>query len=80
MNSNKATHLKLFTGEDSISVIEALVEDFIHQSVDKNKSLSEDEASIIKDYFDNFMAFCSETASDKVVLDNGRMMPLIHSR
>lgn len=73
-------HLKLFTGDKYDSFIEEIVDDFVASRVKGDRALSDTEVAYIQSYFNMFIDFCSEHASDKIVLDNGKMTPLATSR
>jgi hypothetical protein len=80
MKPNSKTNLKLFTGEDADSFLEGLVDEFLHIALKADKSLSPADRATVEQYFDSFISFCQVTASDKIVLDNGKMTPLVNSR
>lgn len=80
MKPNSKTNLKLFTGEDADSFLEGIVDEFLHAALKADKGLSSVDRITVKNYFDLFISFCEATASDKIVLDNGKMTPLVNSR
>lgn len=77
---NSKPHLKLFTGDKYDSFMEEIVDDFVASRVKGDRALSDTEVAHIQHYFDMFIEFCSEHASDMIVLDNGKMTPLVTSR
>lgn len=68
-------NLKLFTGETPTSFIEELVDNFIHDVIKKDDGLESTESILLQTYLDSFINYCTEQASDKIVLDNGKMTP-----
>jgi hypothetical protein len=73
-------NLRLFTGDKYDSFMEEIVDDFVASRVKGDRSLSDSEVAHIQQYFDMFIEFCAEHASDKIVLDNGKMTPLVTLR
>lgn len=68
-------NLKLFTGETPTSFIEELVDNFIHDVIKKDNGLESTESILLQNYLGSFIDYCTEQASDKIVLDNGKMTP-----
>lgn len=62
--------LKLYTGEKGESFIEDIVDSFLRDKVS-------DEAAHAGELFASFIDYCRDNASDKVVLSDGRMIPLV---
>ena len=80
MSMSKRPNLRLFTGDQYESFVETLVDDFISARIKADTSLSDMDIINIKNHFEAFLDFCAEHASDKVVLDNGKMTPFVSSR
>jgi hypothetical protein len=69
-------NLKLFTGEQEStdSFIEGAVHDFLRERASRNSTI---DTMVIDEIFEAFIDYCRDTASDKVVLSDGRMIPLV---
>ena len=67
--------LKLYTGEEPTdSFIEGVVEDFLREKASRHSTI---DSMVIDELFDSFIEYCRDKASDKVVLSEGRMIPLV---
>jgi hypothetical protein len=80
MKKTNTHNLKLYTGEETESFLEGLVDEFLHISLSKNRTLAPEETELIQKHFDNFISFCVATSSGKIVLDNGKMTPFVNPR
>lgn len=69
-------NLKLFTGEQEStdSFIEGAVHDFLKERASRHSTI---DSMVIDEIFESFIDYCRDTASDKVVLSDGRMIPLV---
>ena len=74
--SHTKHNLKLFTGEQEStdSFIEGAVHDFLRQRAARHSTI---DTMVIDEIFVSFIEYCRDTASDKVVLSDGRMIPLV---
>ena len=68
--------LKLYNGESADSFLDDVVQDFLHARV-KVRSVSLDEQQVVSEFFEHFIDYCRDVASDKVVLCEGKMIPLV---
>lgn len=68
--------LKLYNGESADSFLDDVVQDFIRSRV-KVRTVEADDQEVISEFFDHFIDYCRSVASDKVVLCEGKMIPLV---
>lgn len=76
MTSSEKPVLKIFNGDQADSFLDDMVQDFLCSSV-RSGNLSPDEQQVVSESFDHFIDYCRNVASDKVVLCEGKMVPLV---
>jgi hypothetical protein len=75
-NPSEKPMLKLYNGESADSFLDDVVQDFLHTRV-KVRNVSLDDQQVVSEFFDHFIDYCRDVASDKVVLCEGKMVPLV---
>jgi|LakMenEpi03Aug12_release.lakeMendotaPanAssembly.Ray.scaffolds.fasta_scaffold76278_2 hypothetical protein len=75
-NPSEKPMLKLYNGESADSFLDDVVQDFLHTRV-KVRNVSLDDQQVVSEFFDHFIDYCRDVASDKVVLCEGKMIPLV---
>ena len=75
-NPSEKPMLKLYNGESADSFLDDVVQDFLHTRV-KVRNVSLDDQQVVSEFFEDFIDYCRDTASDKVVLCEGKPVPLV---
>lgn len=68
--------LRLYNGESADSFLDNVVQDFLRARV-RVRTVPLGEQQVVSEFFDHFIGYCRDVASDKVVLCEGKMVPLV---
>lgn len=74
--SSEKPMLKLYNGESADSFLDNVVQDFLYDKV-RVGTVTLNEQQIVSEFFDHFIDYCRDVASDKVVLCEGKPVPLV---
>lgn len=68
--------LRLYNEDNIDSFLDNIVQDFLRSKV-KIRTVSALKQQVASEFFDEFIDYCRDVASDKVIICEGKTVPLI---